>query len=360
MLFQDLDNFFHSVLLRQSLTALAVALLGFFVLQGLKSFVQRRIAKSGDKTPVWSKDLIDRTRWPVRMIMGYLAIATALQTAPLLIQMIPNLATVGKIIWILLSIWLIDRLLYVLIKHSRLPASFTSSTRTLMITIHRVVIFGLGSLVILDTLGISITPILASLGVGSVAVALALQDTLSNFFSGVYILMDRPIRAGDYIRVDDKIEGYVIRIGWRSTHIGQLGNNTIIMPNSKLSSASVMNYNMPSQETSISVNLGVAYESDLELVERVTLDVAGELIRRMPEAVPTSPPSVRFNNFGDSSIDFSVSLRSRRYEDSFVIKHEFIKALQARYKKEGIDIPFPQRVLHMAGTNSPNKIQGER
>ena len=209
-------------------------------------------------------------------------------------------------------------------------------------TISKIIIFVIGILVILNALGISITPILATLGVGGLAVALALQDTLSNLFAGFHIITNRIVRVGDYIKLDSGgEEGYVIDVNWRSTKLKMLDNNTIIIPNSKLTQTNITNYCLPDKDLAVPVNLGVHYDSDLETVERITCEVAKQVMRDIPGGVPDFDPVLRYNTFGQSSVDFTVVLRGKEYVDQYLLKHEFIKRLHKRYAKEGITIPYP-------------------
>jgi len=217
---------------------------------------------------------------------------------------------------------------------------------TLTQNISRVVIFGVGILIILNHLGISITPILATLGVGGLAVALALQDTLSNFFSGFHIAMARQIRIGDYIKLDSGEEGYVIDINWRTTKIKMLPNNVVLVPNDKLTKVIVTNYYLPEKEMAVLVNFGVHYKSDLKKVERVTIEVGREVMREVTGGVPEFEPFVRYGGFGDSSVNLTVILRAKEFVDQYLIKHEFIKRLHERYAKEGIVIPYPIRAVN--------------
>ena len=226
---------------------------------------------------------------------------------------------------------------------SKLSAPLTSLTENLI----KIAVITMGGLVVLSHLGISITPLLTALGVGSLAVALALQDTLSNLFSGFYIIANKQTRTGDYIRLDSGQEGYVVDIGWRATRIRQLSNNMILIPNAKLGQAIVTNFHMPEKEMSMPVQVGVAYSSDLEKVEKVTLEVARETLRSVQGGVPGFEPSVRFHTFGDSAILFNVGLRVKDFSDQFLVTHEFIKKLNDRYTREGIEMPFPQRVVHL-------------
>jgi small-conductance mechanosensitive channel len=216
-----------------------------------------------------------------------------------------------------------------------------------------------GTLVILDTLGISITPILTALGVGGLAVALALQDTLSNLFSGIQILASQQVRIGDYIKLASGEEGYVTDIRWRNTTMRALANNLILIPNSKLATAITTNYYMPEKAMSVPVEVGVAYDSDLEHVEAVTIEVAREVMKTVRGADANHEPSIRYHTFADSSINFSVNLRGIEFTDQYLIKHEFIKRLQRRYAAEKINIPFPVRTVYLkqesSGANPPQR-----
>jgi small-conductance mechanosensitive channel len=220
-------------------------------------------------------------------------------------------------------------------------------TTTLFSNITKLVVFIIGLLVILDLLGISITPMLTALGVGGLAVALALQDTLSNLFAGIQIIASKKLRVGDYIKTDTGEEGYVTDITWRNTTIRALPNNIIVVPNAKLSSTIVTNFYMPESEMSVLVEVGVSYASDLEKVEKVTIEVAKEVMKEVLGGVPGFDPFIRYNTFGDSSINFTTILRAREYVDQYLIKHEFVKRLHRRYNEKGIEIPFPIRTIYM-------------
>jgi small-conductance mechanosensitive channel len=219
---------------------------------------------------------------------------------------------------------------------------------SLFSNIARMLVYLLGGLVILAYLRISITPILTALGVGGLAVALALQDTLTNLFAGVHIIASRQIKIGDYVELESGQGGYVEDITWRNTTIRAMSNNMVVVPNAVLASATITNYCQPMEEMSVPMGLGVAYGSDLNKVETVTIEVAKEVMREVQGGVPGFEPFIRYHTFGDSSIDFNVILRAKEFADQYLIRHEFIKRLQARYEREGIEIPFPIRTVRMA------------
>ena len=207
------------------------------------------------------------------------------------------------------------------------------------------VIYAMGLLVILQYYGISIAPILTAAGVGGMAVALALQETLANIFSGLHLILSKQLRIGDYIRLNSGEEGRVTDITWRFTTIIPLGaSSTIVIPNKTIAGANITNFSLPTQNINISIPVGVAYDSDLAAVERVTIETAKEVLARVDDN-PNANPLVLYTDFGDSSINFNVILPSRIFDHQGMIKHEFIKALTDRYRTEGIDIPYPIRTI---------------
>jgi len=233
-----------------------------------------------------------------------------------------------------------------------------AGSASIFVNIVRAVVLAVGFLVLLQTLGISVTPLLTALGVGGLAVALALQDTLSNLFAGVHILASRKVQPGDFIELSSGQSGYVVDINWRNTVLRQLPNNLVVVPNAELASAILTNFYQPEREMSVLVEVGVSYASNLSTVERVTCEVAAEVMREVEGAVPTHEPSVRFHTFNDSSIDFSVIMRGKEYTDQYLIKHEFIKRLHERYRRESIEIPFPMRTIVLSGASGDGPADG--
>ena len=251
------------------------------------------------------------------------------------------------LLFVLAGYLFVDRLMMEVLRRYSRKVELISSSAGVIKTLYRAIILALVFLIVLDRLKITITPFLASLGIGGLVVALALQDTLSNFFSGVYIFFDKPIRIGDYIMLDSGQEGYVTQIGWRNTRIRMLPNNIVIVPNAKLVSSQITNFYLPEPEMAVLVQVGVSYQSDLERVERVTVEVAKEVLQGVEGAVKEFEPFIRYHTFADFSINFTVILRAREYANKYLITHEFIKRLHKRYQQEAIEIPFPIRTVHM-------------
>lgn len=230
------------------------------------------------------------------------------------------------------------------IQKSELPIPTTG----LVYGILKGTIFIMGFLIMLSFLGISITPLITALGVGGLAVALALKDTLANLFAGIHILVEKSIRVGDFIRLETGQEGYVTDITWRTTRIRMLPNNMVVIPNSKLSQSIVTNYYLPEKRMAVQIPVSVSYFSDPDKVERVLLEEARGAIGIVPGLLAEPEPTVRFiPGFGESSLDFTLVCHVKEFTDQFPVQHEMRKRIFKRFKKEGIEIPFPHRTVYL-------------
>jgi small-conductance mechanosensitive channel len=210
------------------------------------------------------------------------------------------------------------------------------------------IILVVGFLIILSSLGISITPLITALGVGGLAVALALQDTLSNLFAGIHILMEKSLRVGDFVKLETGQEGYVDDIGWRTTKVRMLSNNMVIIPNSRLSQSILTNYYLPEKRMSLLIPIGVTYSSDPEKVERILIEEAKKGANDIPGLLADPEPFVRFiPGFGESSLDFTLICQVQEFVDQYLAQHELRKRIFKRFNKEGIEIPFPHRTVYL-------------
>ncbi|HEX5417077.1 MAG TPA: mechanosensitive ion channel family protein, partial [Chloroflexota bacterium] len=206
----------------------------------------------------------------------------------------------------------------------------------------------LGGLLILNALTIPITPLLTTLGVAGLATALALQDTLSNFFAGFYLLADRPIRPGDFIKLDTGHEGYVLDVGWRTTKLRTLPNTVVVLPNSKLSQSIITNYSLPEGRMAASLKVSVAYDSDIDQVERVLKEIVENAKAEIPTLLADPPPGVAFSpGFGESSLDFTIGFQVDQYVDQFKVQNELRKKIFQRFRAEGIRFGFPMRTIQV-------------
>lgn len=239
---------------------------------------------------------------------------------------------------------LASRLLAYYVDRSNLPIPSTGIANGILKT----TIIVIGFLVIMSMLGISITPMLTALGVGGLAVALALQDSLANLFSGLHILMEKPIRIGDFIRLETGQEGYVEDITWRTTRVRMLPNNMVVIPNSKLSQSIITNYYLPERRMSLLLSIGVSYAEDPEKIEAILVEEAKLAVGHVEGLLGDPEPFVRFiPGFGQSSLDFTLICQVNEFTDQYLAQHELRKRIFKRFREEGIEIPFPQRTVYL-------------
>lgn len=236
---------------------------------------------------------------------------------------------------------------FIAMKTEDTPGAIPSTS--IIANIIRAAFFLLGIMFVFQSFGISIAPMLTALGVGGLAVALALQDTLSNLFSGIQLIASGKVKTGNFIRISPTEEGYVTDITWRYTTIQTVFNNVIIIPNSKLATSIITNFNLPDQEVVVRVEVGVSYDSDLQKVEEIAIQVAKELMKEKEAegGITSFEPVVRFHTFGESSVNFTVIFRVKEFINQSPFRHEFMKALHRKFKETGIEIPFPIRTVIM-------------
>lgn len=205
----------------------------------------------------------------------------------------------------------------------------------------------LAGVIALDALGLEVAPLIAGLGIGGLAVALALQPVLSNVFASSYLLSDSSIRVGDWVEIENGPTGLVQAIGFRATRIATFDNNVVLVPNSTLASTTFTNYSSMNRTADARVVVGVAYEEDLQRVEDVLVEELLALREQFAESVRDYEPLVLFQDFGDSNVDVLLKLRALTWLDSWVLRHEMIKRVHARLAREGITINYPARRLLM-------------
>ena len=237
-----------------------------------------------------------------------------------------------------------DRMLAYFLKRAELPISVTS----LLLAVVKAVVYVIGVLIMLNYLGISIAPIITALGVGGLAMALALQDTLSNLFAGVNIMAEQTIRVGDFVRLETGQEGYVEDISWRTTRIRMLPNNMVIVPNNKLSQSVLTNYHLPVRQMVLQVPVSVSYASDPDVVEQVLLEEARQAASEVPGLLADPAPLVRFlPGFGESSLNFSLLCHVREIGDQYPVLAALNLRILKRFRKEGIAFPYPTRTVYL-------------
>lgn len=224
---------------------------------------------------------------------------------------------------------------------------------SLFATIAQVAVFVMGALIVLSSLGIQITPLLTALGVGGLAVALALKDTLSNLFSGIQIIASRQVRPGDYIQMENSYEGYVEDINWRNTTIREGRNNLVVIPNEKLAQSVFTNYRLPESEMFAELSVGVDSDSDLERVERVATTVANDVRKEIGWNHTRREPVVRFRSFAGTGIEAVVQIPVPALSEGDRARHLLINQLHERFRVEGIRLAGAPPVVNVNGAEPP-------
>ena len=302
--------------------------LGALVLGGL-----RRWARPGGLEPV-----LDSVRMPAVLWAVVVGLYMAVEVAGLPPRLVGPLRLILEAAIIVSVTMTLARVLGSLIARASERQALGGAVTGLAQTAVRLSVLLIGLLVLLGALGIQITPILTALGVGGLAVALGLQDTLSNLFAGIHLLADKPIRVGHYVRIGD-VEGVVTDIGWRSTRLRSPQSNTVVLPNKKVAESVITNYDLPEASTGVAIQVNVGYGADPDRVEAVLLEEARGAVGAVPGLLDMPAPGVVLAGFGEYALRFTLLCHVARFADGGRIQHELRKRVLRRFRAEGIEIP---------------------
>ena len=343
--FEDLLRTHWQQLLGPAIVVLVTLGVGWL----LKRFLLRALERRAAATKTQLDDILIRSlSGPFMIWMLILGVHLGVQTSQLSPSVLHVSARVLLILWVISLTVASARLAGDLVRHYGHQFQSAVPVTSLTENLARLLVAGIGILILLNALGVAITPILAGLGVGGLAVALALQNTLSNLFAGFYVSVAGQIRVGDYIRLEGGQEGFVTDITWRSTTVRALQNNLIIIPNSKLAEAVVTNFSLPEERMALPIPVGVSYESDPDQVERILLEEAERAAREVPGVLAEPAPVVRFSpGFGESSLNFTLICHVATFTDQYLAQHELRKRILRRFRQEGIEFPFPARTVYL-------------
>ena len=324
---------------------------GLLLVKKIFFYILRKVVRS---TALQIEEFFEKgLQIPLLLLIIVLAVYIGLRLADIPPAYVPSIVTcmyLSLILTVTMGLSNVsDRALEFFLKKGGFPISVTG----LLLGVTKASIYGIGILIALNFLGLSVTPIITALGVGGLAMALALQGTLSNLFAGMHILAEQTIRVGDFIRIETGQEGYVVDIGWRTTRIRMMSNNMVIVPNSKLSQSVVINYYLPERQIAIQMPISVRIDTDPAVVEQVLMDEIKKASPDIPGIVSEVPPSVLFvPGFGASSLDFTLFCHVRDIVDQQRVLHELRKRIIKRFKKEGIEIPLPSQTVYLKETSA--------
>lgn len=247
------------------------------------------------------------------------------------------------LIWMRVFIKLYE---FIVDKHYRsrkIGSIVNKQTKPLFDGVVKLVTFIIAFYFILLSWGIQPTGLVTSLGVGGLVLGIAAKDSLSNVFAGMFLLADAPYVKGDYVRLTTGERGYIHKVGLRSTRILTRDDIEIIVPNSVIATSKVINESGgPKEHERVRVNIGVGYDSDIDLVEKVLIEIALNSDRVCKEPAPR----VRFREFADSSLNLQLMFWIDFPADRGVTVHEINKEILVHFRKHRIDIPYPQMTLH--------------
>jgi small-conductance mechanosensitive channel len=333
------------------LIAIAILLISLFIAKIFFFIFKKYIKKFAEKTKTKLDDLLlAALEKPIYFAIILAGAYFALLSINLLSPYESWIRTIFAILGIILGLFVATRLVNVFITWYMSRKKIKRVYKTAFLSIRNiisVIIYVIAFILILNTLGVEITALVAGLGIGGLAVALALQSTLANYLAGLYVMTDRSIKIGDYIELEGGLKGYIEKVGWRSAKMRTIHNNLVVIPNSKLADMVVTNFYDPVKEMAVILQCGVAYDSDLEKVEKVTIDVAKKVLKDTKGGTKDFDPFIRYHTFGDSNIQFSIILRVNEFTDQYLVKHRFIKELMKAYKKERIEISYPVTNIYM-------------
>ncbi|HDP90167.1 MAG TPA: mechanosensitive ion channel family protein [Thioalkalivibrio sp.] len=337
------------------ITQVFVVVLAVVVFNFVSAWVLARLQRKAERSePVWDEAMIRAVKLPLNLLIWVVGIAFAAEIVHAATEA-PLFEAVGPIrdaLVIVLITWFLVRLVgeteaSVIERRTRLGKEIDHTTVKAIAKLLRLSVVITGALVGLQTLGFSVSGVLAFGGIGGIAVGFAARDLLANFFGGLMVYLDRPFAVGDWIRSPDKdIEGTVEDIGWRLTRIRRFDKRPLYVPNAIFTSIAVEN---PSRMTHrrIYETIGIRY-ADIGAMDAIVRDVKAMLATH-PEIDADQTLIVNFNAFNASSVDFFVYTftRTTQWVKYHEVKHDVLLRIADIIAGHGAEIAFPTRTLHM-------------
>ena len=340
-----LENYIANAYIR----SLVVILIVFVFLRMFLIIIEKVLLKVTSKTKTQADDiLIKKSSKPLSLIIILLGLRLAIEELSLDSSIEEFM---GKVIFSIIVLFvsylaylIMDIIIFRALK--KMAKSNYESVKDLMSlakSFLRIVIGILALLYVLELWGIEIGPFLAGLGIAGIAIAFAMQSTLSNIFGGISMILDKTVKAGDLVYLEGGTKGKIMNIGLRSTKILTFDNELIIVPNGKLADSKIQNVALPEPRSRVVIPFGVAYGSNISKVKKI---VKSEL-KKINNLEKDSEIIVRFLEMSDSSLNFKAYF----YVDSFEHRIDSVDEANTRiyesFNRNGIEIPFPQRDVHM-------------
>ena len=319
--------------LAEPLAVIAGALLLGLIIERLLIGFASRFFEKREKTQrdAWhlGRRLIRSFNGIVTVWFGLAAFRSVLGQFPLRPGVLPAIEHTASAIYIISIALLCARLLVAFVRTYSTQHERAVESITLVQNIVRTVVYLLGILAILRVYGVAITPLIAALGVGGLAVALALQDTLSNFFAGIYIIISRHIDPGDYVKLDSGQEGIIRDIAWRVTTLKTPDGSLIIVPNSKFSTSIITNFDRPDRSVIVTIDLPLDQAMPAKTFETAALDAAHEVAAQRKELVD-GEPVLRYTAISATGASLQLSVRITDFSRGAELKHEILDRMYAK------------------------------
>ena len=297
--------------------------------------------------------IVEGLNGPILIWAVILGLHVALQNSEIPDRYLRNVPRTLEVLWLVSLMIAASHLAGNVVRFYGGRVTGSQSVTSLTQKLAQLVVVALGVVWILKVVfDFSLTPVLTTLGVGGLAVALALQDTLSNLFAGFYTSMSGLVRIGDYIKLNTGEEGYVVDIAWRSTTIRSLSESLVVIPNAKLGQAIFTNYSLPEPSMRISVSFSTGYDMDVERVERILLEEAIAGAKEIPGMIADSKPSVLFSpGPGDFALGFQVNVHVNEFSKQFRVQSDLRKRIFRRFLAENISMPYPTQSVLLENKN---------
>lgn len=322
-----------------------IILILFFVLAQIANFVFNKvflIFTSKTKTNV-DDDIVKILNTPIFYTVVIFGMHQSFSYIGILSKYSDDFSRIIKSLIIIIWMRALAKLVTIIISElgfkfaARTKSSLDDELMPLFKKLSSIVIYFSGIMILLQMWNLDITPLLASAGIAGFVVAFAAQDTISHLFGGVSIYFDKPFRVGDRIQLESGETGDVLEIGIRSTRIKTFDETVVIVPNNKIASSKIINYNQPDQKSKAKVNVKVCYGSDIDQVRKILLEIAEstEGVRKDPS------PSALFTGLGEYALEFLVVAWVDSPNKQFSVRTKISEAIYKRFQKEGIKIPYP-------------------
>jgi small-conductance mechanosensitive channel len=333
--------------------AIVIFLSAFLLGKIINLFLKRIVSVFTAKTKTTLDDDLVRA---IKKPLFYLILLFGLNYALLSIVYLEShsslITKITTVLAIVILFFLIKRVINAIVKwysyelYPRIKRGTEYKNLTIFNKVFDILLFLIFLVIVLRYLGVEITALVASLGIGGLAVALALQQTLGDLIAGVSIIGDKSLRIGDYVEFENGLGGYIDDVSWRTSRIKTLGNNYVIIPNTQLAQSIATDYSFGTTQTSIGVTIYVSYRNDLDKVEKI----AKRLQRRSRKPSRVRPEAKSQSSGSRSSrtiTSWPQSISINSFTDKWLVKHEYMKRLKKAFEKNHIEISYPTREIIM-------------